>query len=171
MPRKYPRRRCETRGVPWRASFKSNGTKFITRRSRKSRFRGNPRTIRVPEIYRRGTPESEGSRSIYLNDCLREPRWMAGQCVLASARRESEELTPPGVVALSIFHYTETSVEDLILFAARPLGTLTDSYVIVAARFFTDLHLTLCRQLQRDRVGVEFLRQQEIFETLHLLTV
>lgn len=91
---------------------------------------------------------------------LREPRWMAGHCVSHPLELTERSVNPAKcVVALSIFHYTETSVEDLILFTACPLRTLTDSHVIVAARLLTDLYLTLRRQLQRDCVGVEFLRQ------------
>lgn len=44
----------------------------------------------------------------------------------------------------SIFYDTETSVENLILFATCPLWTLTNSNLIGTARFFPNLYLALC---------------------------
>lgn len=136
-----------------------------------SRFRRSPAEENPRPGYQRETPRAR--RSIYLNDCLRGPRRIAVRLRLAFplAASTSRELISRNVVALSILHYTETSVEDLILFPTCPLGTLTDSHVVAATRLLTDLYLALRRKLQRDRVGVEFFREQQIFETLHLLAV
>lgn len=65
----------------------------------------------------------------------------------------------------------EVLVEKPVSFPPRALRPRTICEVLVttsrrASRFLTDM--TLCRDLQRNRVGVELLSQQEILQPLHL---